>query len=236
MSSPPPPPYARPARAGAQWQGWREIRADLASSAVLVVALALVGLPAGVLWWLLAPRADYRITADGPVALGQPSEELVVADDAVLVLVLAGIGLLCGGAAWWLRRRRGVATVLALAVGGTLTAVVAWQVGEFLGTPPTAAELAEVGNVVTTSLTFSSLPGLAMAPFAAVLAYLVCVLYVAEDSLNRVGPVEPPPMAGQPPLEEDRPLAEVSGRPMTSGPVQRLAPSLRGVRRTGSFY
>ena len=86
-------------RAGARWQGWREIRADLRFSAVLVVALALLGVPAGVLWWLLAPRADYRITADGPVVLGQPSEELVVADDAVLVLVLAGIGLLCG-AGW----------------------------------------------------------------------------------------------------------------------------------------
>ena len=196
-------------RAGAHWQGWREIRADLRFSAVLVAALALLGVPAGVLWWLLAPRADYRITADGPVVLGQPSEELVVADDAVLVLVLAGIGLLCGAAAWWLRRRRGVATVLALAIGCTLTAVVAWQVGEMLGTPPTAAELAEVGNVVTTSLTFGSPPGLAMAPFAAVLAYLVGVLYVAEDSLNRSGAVEPPPTVGQPPLEEDRPLAEV---------------------------
>jgi hypothetical protein len=176
---------------------------------VLVVVLALVGLPAGVLWWLLAPRADYRITADGPVALGQPSEELVVADDAVLVLVLAGIGLLCGGAAWWLRRRRGVATVFALAIGGTLTAVVAWQMGEMLGTPPTAAELAEVGNVVTTSLTFGSLPGLAVAPFAAVLAYLVGVLYVAEDDLNRTAPVEPLPVVGEPPVEDDRPLAQV---------------------------
>jgi hypothetical protein len=169
----------------------------------------LVGLPAGVLWWLLAPRADFRITADRPVVIGQPSVELVVADDAVLVLVLAGIGLLCGAAAWWLRRRRGVATVLALAVGCTLTGVVAWQVGELLGTAPSASEVAEVGNVVTTSLSFGSLPGLAVAPFAAVLAYLVGVLYVAEDSLNRVGAVESPPVVDPSPLLDiTRPVPE----------------------------
>ena len=174
-----------------------------------MLVLALVGLPTGVVWWLLAPRADFQITADGPVVIGRPSEELVVADDAVLVLVLAGIGLLCGAAAWWLRRRRGVATVLALAVGCTLTAVVAWQVGEMLGTAPTESELAELGNVVTTSLTFGSLPGLAVAPFAAVLAYLVGVLYVAEDSLNRAGAVEPPPLVAQAPLVDlTQPVAE----------------------------
>jgi hypothetical protein len=193
---------------GAHWPGWPEVRADLRSSAWLVVVLAVIGLPTGVLWWLLAPRADYRITADGPVVLGQPSEELLVADDAVLVLVLAGVGLVCGGTAWWLRRRRGVATVLALAVGGTLTALGAWQVGELLGAGPSEAELAEVGTVVTTSLTFSSLPGLAMGPFAAVLAYLVGVLYVAEDSLNRSGGAAPQPMVGEPGLQVDRPLAE----------------------------
>jgi hypothetical protein len=175
----------------------------------VVIALGLAGLPTGVLWWLLAPRADYRITADGPVVLGQPSEELLVADDAVFVLVLAGVGLVCGGAAWWLRRRRGVATMLALAVGGTLTAVVAWQLGELLGAGPTEAELTEVGNIVTTSLTLGSLPGLAIAPFAAVLAYVVGVLYVAEDGLNRVGDPAPPTWVGESPFEGDRPLAEV---------------------------
>jgi hypothetical protein len=195
--------------AGSRWPGWREIRADLPSSAWLVVVLALLGPPTGVLWWLLAPRADYRITADGPVVLGQPSEELLVADDAVLVLVLAGVGLVCGGGAWWLRRRRGVATVLALAAGCTLTALGAWQMGELLGAGPSEAELAEVGNVVTTSLSFSSLPGLAAAPFAAVLAYLVAVLYVAEDSLNRSEVVPAPAGTEEAPLVDiARPVPE----------------------------
>ena len=203
------------------------MRADVRSSAWLVIGLALLGPPTGVLWWLLAPRADYRITADGPVVLGSPSEELLVADDAVLVLVLAGVGLVCGGAAWWLRRRRGVATVLALTVGCTLTALGAWQVGELLGAGPSEAELAGVGNVVTTSLTFSALPGLAVAPFAAVLTYLVGVLYVAEDSLNRAGPVRAPATVEGPPLPDDRPLAETKDRVLPTPRTLGAGPGTR---------
>jgi hypothetical protein len=212
VSTPPPAPPQPPSVAGPRWHGWPEIRSDLRNSAWLVAALVLAGLPAGVLWWLLAPRADYRITADGPAVLGNPSEELLVADDAVFVLVLAGIGLVCGAAAWWLRRRRGVATLLALAVGTGLAAVVAWQVGELLGAGPSQVELADVGAVVTTSLTLGSLPGLAIAPFAAVLAYVFAALYVADDGLGREPGARVPPTAlpDADPVEEDRPLV---GRP-----------------------
>jgi LPXTG-motif cell wall-anchored protein len=181
----PPVGPAGGAAAHAYWRGWPEVRADLRSSARLVLVLALVGLVAGLLWWWLAPRADFRITHAGPVAIGNPPEELLVADDAVLALILLGLGLLAGAAAWFLRRRRGVATLLALTVGASAMAVVAWQLGELLGPGPTKAQLAEVGRVVTTSLTLGSLPALALAPFGALLAYLVPVLTVHRDDLGR---------------------------------------------------
>jgi LPXTG-motif cell wall-anchored protein len=171
--------------AAAYWQGWREVRADLATSLRLVAALALAGIPAGLLWWWLAPRADFRITADGPAVIGNPSNELLVADDSVFALVLAGVGLLAGIAAWFLRRRRGVATVVALALGTAATGAVAWWVGQLLGPGPTAAQLHDVGGRVTTSLSLGSLPALAVAPFMAVFAYLVAVLYTHRDDLGR---------------------------------------------------
>jgi len=171
--------------ASAYWRGWPEVRADLRSAAGIVAGLALAGVPAGLLWWALAPRADFRITETGPVPIGEVSPELLVADDAVLALVLAGVGLLAGIAAWFLRRRRGVATVLALALGACLTAVVAWQVGELLGAGPSEAQLADVGARVTTSLTLSSPAALALAPFTALLAYVVAVLYTPDDGLGR---------------------------------------------------
>jgi hypothetical protein len=171
--------------AHAYWRGWPEVRADLRSSVRLVLALVLAGVVAGLLWWWLAPRADFRITAAGPVAIGNPSEELLVADDAVLALILTGFGLLAGAAAWFLRRRRGVATVLALAFGGSAMSAVAWQLGELLGPGPTQAQLTDVGRVVTTSLTLGSLPALALAPFGALLAYLVPVIAMHRDDLGR---------------------------------------------------
>jgi hypothetical protein len=203
-SSPPDPagpsPHARDGRGGAfalgppgavpsaaRWGGRGELRADLRTAGILAGALLLCGLPAGLLWWWLAPRADFRITADGPAAIGQPSQELAVSDDSVLVLILVGLGLLAGAFAWALRRRRGVAVVAALALGAAAAAVVAWQVGELLGPPPTEAELADVGRVVTTPLRLSAVPALAVAPFSAVLAYLVGALVARGDDLGRAG-------------------------------------------------
>jgi hypothetical protein len=173
---------------GASWRGWSEIRADLRSSVGLLLALALTGLPLGLVWWLLAPRADYRITADGPVVIGRPSQELLVADDTVFVLLFAVAGLLMGAAAWFLRRRRGVATIVALPLGAALSAVVAWQLGEYLGSGPTAAAFETVGSQVTTALSLRALPALAVAPFTAIAAYLVGVLYAPGDDLGRTEP------------------------------------------------
>jgi hypothetical protein len=150
-----------------------------------VLALALTGLPLGLGWWLLAPRADFRVTVDGPVVIGSPPAELLVADDAVFVLIVAVAGLLMGAGAWFMRRRRGVATMVALPLGAALAAAVAWQLGELLGSGPSAAELDSVGSVVTTALQLGSLPALAVAPFTAIAAYLVGVLYASDDGLGR---------------------------------------------------
>lgn len=202
--------------ADAYWRGWSEIRADLRSSARLVLVLALAGLLAGLLWWWLAPRADFRVTDVGPVVIGDPVEELLVADDAVFALIVGAFGLVAGAAAWFLRRRRGVATVLALAVGGSLMAVVAWQLGEVLGAGPTEAQLADVGTVVTPRLSLGSLPALALAPFAALLAYLIPVLTVHRDDLGRT----PDPTPAVTMSAEDA-SGELDERPLENVPPGR---------------
>jgi hypothetical protein len=193
----------------ARWGGRQELRADLRVSAQLTSALALCGLPVGLLWEALAPRADFRVTADGPVPVGDPSVELSVAIDSVLVLLLVGLGVLSGALAWRLRRGRGVAVVLALAVGAALAALVAWQLGELLGAGPTEADLERVGAVVTTPVRLSALAALSAAPFSAVLAYVVGALATRSDDLGRPGP--PPGAAGRE-LEaaEPRPAGEES--------------------------
>lgn len=191
--------------AHAYWRGWSEIRADLRSSVRLVLVLALAGVVAGLLWWWLAPRADFKVTSGGPVPIGNPSEELLIADDSVLALILFGFGLVAGVAAWFLRARRGVGTLFALAVGGAAMAVVAWQLGEFLGAGPTRAQLTDVGRVVTTPLHLGSLAALALASFAALLAYLVPVVTAHRDDLGRTpaSPGAPEPVTDVDPRDDD---------------------------------
>jgi hypothetical protein len=193
--SPLPPPLPQswpPARR--PWSAWSEIRTDLRAALALCAALGVAGVPAGLLWWWLAPRADFRITADGPVPIGTPSGELLFADDAVLALILAGFGLLAGALVWRLRRRRGVAVLLALALGTALAAVVAWRLGELLGPGPTEAELSDVGGVVTTALHLGSPQALAVGSFAALLVYLAPVASSGDD----LGRAEAPAPGGRP--------------------------------------
>jgi uncharacterized protein DUF2567 len=199
MSSPPAPvspgagtdaasyaPAVPLAPARRPWSAWSEIGRDLRPCAAVLAVLALVGFPVGLLWLWLAPRADFRITSSGPTAIGNPSQELLVSDDVVFALLLAGTGVLAGLAVWFLlRRRRGVATMAAAAVGTAATAAIAWQFGELLGPAPSKAEIARVGATVTTGLHLSSLAALAVGPFFAVLAYLFATLFTRRDDLGR---------------------------------------------------
>jgi hypothetical protein len=167
------------------WSPWREVTQDWRTLVTLLVGLAVIGAPLGVLWWGLAPRAEFRITTDGPVVIGNPSEELLAGDDAIFVLILGGLGLLAGLGAWLVRRCRGVAGLLGAALGTLAASAVAWRVGQLLGPAPTRAALRHVGGRVTTSLSLGSLPALAVAPFLAVLVYVIAALFVRSDALGR---------------------------------------------------
>ena len=209
-----PPPFDPGPPASAYWRGWPEVRTDVRAALRLVLVLALAGFPAGLVWWAVAPRAVFRITEAGPEPVGSPSDELLIADDAIFVLVLAVVGLIAGAMAWRLRRRRGVATAVAVAVGALATAVVAWQLGEALGVGPTKEQIADVGARVTTSLTLGSPAALAVAPFMAVLAYVVATLTAHDDGLGRAAEAarpggQVPSAAGTAVPGPERPLVDV---------------------------
>ncbi|MGY1632081.1 hypothetical protein ACI784_10305 [Geodermatophilus sp. SYSU D01186] len=222
----PGPPGSPPARRPTRWvTGWRraalaELRADVPGALALTGVLLACGVPAGLLWWALAPRAQFRVTADGPVVVGHPSAELLAAVDGVYTLVVAGLGLLAGVVAWRLRRRRGVAVLLAVGAGTLLASLVAWQVGELLAPGPSEAELADVGATVTTGLALNSMAALAAGPFLGVLAYVVAALFAPAEDLDRPVPAPPFPAAGpglpsaggDPRMLVDVPPAEHPGR------------------------
>lgn len=204
-------------RAGTPWPGRAELRADLRGSLVLAGILVLAGGPAGLLWWALAPRAVFEVGEEGPVPVGRLSDELLVAGDGVYTLVLAGLGLLAGLVAWRLRRRRGVAVLLALAAGMTLAALAAWQLGEYLAPRPTEAELAAVGTRLLTPVRLNAPAALAVGPFLAVLAYVVAALLAPSEDLDRPAP----PPTGVP-------------VPRAVDPVHGPAPSVPGAGGRGA--
>jgi hypothetical protein len=151
-----------------------------------VAVLALIGLPAALLWLWLAPRATFRVVAGTVEPIGAPpSNELFMADDGVYVLVLAGLGLLAGLGVWSMRRTRGVVALIAVAAGTTFASLLAWQVGELLAPGPTDEQLADVGATVTTGLDLGAVAAVTVAPFVAVLTYLVASTFSARDDLGR---------------------------------------------------
>jgi hypothetical protein len=176
--------------------------------------LAVAGVLAGLLWWGLAPRAQFTVTASGPQVIGNPSEELLAADDAVYTLVVAGLGLLAGLGAWLVRRHRGLGGLLGVALGMLAADLVAWQVGELLGPGPTKAELARTGARVTTALHLAALPALAVGVFAAVLVTLIATLVTRSDDLGRAP--APPATAGPSAGPRDRPRAQTDSSPTGS--------------------
>ncbi|MBG0817413.1 hypothetical protein [Planomonospora sp. ID82291] len=97
--------------------------------AVTVLILAALGVVAGVLWSILAPRPPYVVTGQGPV-LADPSTQALIAADGWFAVVTGACGLVCGAAGYSLSRRgRPLAVVLGLAAGGLLAGHLATVVG-----------------------------------------------------------------------------------------------------------
>ncbi|MDP9861890.1 MULTISPECIES: hypothetical protein [Streptosporangium] len=114
---------------------------------VTVLVLGLLGVVAGVLWSLLAPRPPYVMTKQGPL-LADPSTQTLIAADGWFAVVTGVLGLACGAVGYTLSRRgRPLAVVLGLAAGGLLGAYLTLEVGRAvnLGTQSVTA----AGTAVT---------------------------------------------------------------------------------------
>ncbi|MFJ2029389.1 hypothetical protein [Streptosporangium sp. NPDC087985] len=97
---------------------------------VTVLVLGLLGMGAGVLWSVLAPRPPYVMTGQGPL-LADPSTQALIAADGWFAVVTGALGLACGALGYSLSRRgRPVAVVLGLAVGGLLGGLLTLAVGQ----------------------------------------------------------------------------------------------------------
>lgn len=132
------------------------MRAQLRTGSGWVLVCAGIGLVAGVIWLVLAPRVNY-VAVEGGVRLANPQPEESFAADLLMAGLLAVGAIACS--VWWLVRirQRLLATLIGLLVGGLAAGVVAVVVGQlgddFFATqaPP------ELGVFVDGPLSFGSL-------------------------------------------------------------------------------
>jgi hypothetical protein len=203
-------------RAGLLPSPWRVTRADVLAGLGTVLALAVAGGLSALIWWKVAPRLAFQITADGALPL-TPEEEQFFSTDAWFILLTLVWGVLAALALWRVPRLRGPAAIVTLAVGGVLGAVVTWRLGLVFGPAPTKADTETVGNIVYPALRLRALVALVFEPLVAVGIYTLLVGFSDHD-LGRRRPAEP-------------------GRDRAPGPVRhrrRLDPAGLAVARPGS--
>ncbi|MEU6030525.1 AAA family ATPase [Streptomyces tauricus] len=157
--NPPPPPHHQPPHDA--WQappagyglGHQEdgpgMKTELREAAIVTVAMAVGGLLLGVLWWWLAPHVPL-VSDDTTVYLKDTEGEQAIGVDGTFTLLALALGLVSALAVFLLRRRGGIALVVALTVGGVLGSLVAWRLGIWLGpTQDVVAHAKEAGRGVT---------------------------------------------------------------------------------------
>ncbi|MDD7968862.1 DUF2567 domain-containing protein [Actinomycetospora lemnae] len=109
-----------------------ELRGDVPAALRLGAILAVVGLPLGALWALLAPVVHVVALPGG--GSGSPAGEADHAFDAVAIhlLLVASYGVIAGAVAWRRRHRRGPVVLVALVAGALLGGWLCGRVGAML--------------------------------------------------------------------------------------------------------
>ncbi|MCD0450830.1 hypothetical protein LO762_16755 [Actinocorallia sp. API 0066] len=188
--------------------------------AAVTGAVALVGVPVGLLWTRLADRPLYLVVDQRPHLLDPESETLITADGRFALLAV-GAGVLTGLLAYW-RGGRGadLSLVLGLFTGGVLGALLAWWLGHRFGLTAFTEAVATGadGTRVRAPLDLGARGVLTLWPLAAVAVFGVLEAIDAARRLpaadrGEPGPGEPDEVGGgEFDLQAAPPGRDVDGR------------------------
>ncbi|MFF3321826.1 ABC transporter permease [Streptomyces sp. NPDC002889] len=144
--SSPPPPYDGAEKAAPDPEG--DLKRDLRDAAVVALVMTVLGVALGLLWLWLAPKVPLVSNGEAVFLKDTEGEEAIGADGTFVLLGVA-FGAVTAAAVFWLRRRGGIALVVALAVGALLGSLLAWGVGVWFDPAQDVAQRArEVGEGV----------------------------------------------------------------------------------------
>jgi hypothetical protein len=150
---------------------------QLRRAAVVVIAMAVVGVPAGVVWAVIAPHALLSVAGKGVADVVNVESEAYVAADGWLFLILAVVGLAAGLSAYLAGGRRfGPGTAAGLALGGLVCAWVAATVGHQIGYPSYhhALALGKLGAPAHQPVRLHATPVYLTAAFFSLAAFSIC--------------------------------------------------------------
>jgi hypothetical protein len=122
-------PSPAPVSAAHGTAGRGESGARVRTFVVPVVVLILAGVVSGLVWPLLVPNVELRMTEVGPYPASEHDAGLLAAMDAWYAVLGGVAGVLLGAVLGTLYLRHGLITVLALLVGGVAAALASFVVG-----------------------------------------------------------------------------------------------------------
>lgn len=173
------------APAGTRPSRW-DVRRQVAVGGVVAGALTVLGVPIGLVWSAIAPRAELIVIAPGQTMLADSESTAYMTGDGKFALLTMAVGAVVAVLAYALAgRRTGTGAVLGLAAGGVLGSLIAWQLGRW----PTAdgyrqaLHNAQAGDQVTAALTVHARGVLILGALAAVAVFgliEVCVSTVRD--------------------------------------------------------
>jgi DivIVA domain-containing protein len=148
-------------------------RAELRTAVLSGLGVALVGLPVGLVWWLIAPLRQWQVSQGGafPVA---PESEAAIAADGWFAVCSGTAGLVCALLVFARTRHARVGALAGLVGGGLVASVIAWRLGVWLGPASVSDTLRSgLGNgaVFDGPLQLSAKGVLLVGPMASSIAY-----------------------------------------------------------------
>lgn len=186
-----PEPWSPPPPRQQQRSAPRRIPQTITGVFLTCVLTGIAGVPGGLAWAAIAPRAQVVVTGRGAVNVINPETSAFIAADGWFCVVGLAGGLLCGFAAYLATvRRYGALAAAALIIGAFAASLVGWWVGHSIGLSGFHAGLmtGHAGTVLHAPLTLRARSALASWPFGA--ALVVVAAEMTAGWRNR------PPRAG----------------------------------------
>jgi hypothetical protein len=195
---------------------------DLKFAAYLTAGLTALGALLGLAWSAWSPPGP-AATAFGGGKFEPSDTEAFIASDGRFLVLVAAVGLLAGGLAWWRARNRGPFVVLGLGVGGLVGALLTELVGHltgggsFTGKRYTFSDgsVHEVTLHMPLSLHAQGL--LFIESAAAALVYGLFVAFAVRDDLGRPDPVRDSLVAAASVDAGDHPSVDAGDHPQDGG-------------------